>query len=103
MSLNQETVTEAIKTVIDPNTGKDLVSGRCVRNLVVSGADVRFEVELGYPARSQHELIRGLLTAALAHLLIKLLEDALCETAYLAEVAGLHYGIWWEGGAGEPA
>jgi secreted Zn-dependent insulinase-like peptidase len=32
--------------------------------------------------------------AALSHLLIKLLEDALCETAYLAEVAGLHYGIW---------
>ena len=29
-----------------------------------------------------------------SHLLIKLLEDALCETAYLAEVAGLHYGIW---------
>lgn len=39
--------------------------------------------------------------AALAHLLIKALEDTLCETAYLAEVAGLHYGIWWEGGAGE--
>ncbi|EFN52789.1 hypothetical protein CHLNCDRAFT_138430 [Chlorella variabilis] len=38
--------------------------------------------------------------AALSHLLIKLLEDALCETAYLAEVAGLHYGIWWEGGPG---
>jgi secreted Zn-dependent insulinase-like peptidase len=32
--------------------------------------------------------------AALSHLTIKLLEDALCETAYLAEVAGLHYGIW---------
>lgn len=38
--------------------------------------------------------------AALSHLLIKLLDDALCETAYLAEVAGLHYGIWWEGAAG---
>jgi secreted Zn-dependent insulinase-like peptidase len=35
--------------------------------------------------------------AALSNLLIKLLEDALCETAYLAEVAGLHYGIWWVG------
>lgn len=68
MSLNQETVSEAIKTVIDPNTGKDLVSGRCIRNLVVSGADVRFEVELGYPARSQHEPMRALLTAALAKL-----------------------------------
>ena len=68
MSLNQETVIEAIKTVIDPNTGKDLVSGRCIRNLVVAAADVRFEVELGYPARSQHEPMRRLLTAALEKL-----------------------------------
>ena len=68
MSLNQESVTEALKSVIDPNTGKDLVSTRCIRNLAVSGADVRFDVELGYPARSQHEPIRALLAAAVARL-----------------------------------
>ncbi len=68
MSLNQETVTEAIKGVIDPNTGKDLVSGRCIRNLTVSGADVRFDVELGYPAKSQLEPIRRLLVDALGKL-----------------------------------
>ena len=68
MSLNQETVSEALKAVIDPNTGKDLVSSRCIRNLVVDGGDVRFEVELGYPARSQHEPVRRLLADALAKL-----------------------------------
>jgi len=68
MSLNQESVTEALKSVIDPNTGKDLVSTRCIRNLVVSGADVRFDVELGYPARSQHEPIRAMLAEALTKL-----------------------------------
>ena len=31
---------------------------------------------------------------------LQLLEDALCETAYLAEVAGLHYNTWFEGRAG---
>ena len=31
--------------------------------------------------------------AAATHLLIKLLEDALCETAYLADVAGLSYDV----------
>jgi secreted Zn-dependent insulinase-like peptidase len=36
-------------------------------------------------------------SAALSHLTIKLLEDALCQNAYMAEVAGLHYGIWWVG------
>ena len=32
-------------------------------------------------------------TAASTHLLMKLLEDALCETAYLADVAGLSYDV----------
>ena len=39
-------------------------------------------------------------SAALSHLTIKLLEDALCQNAYMAEVAGLHYGIWWVRGWG---
>ena len=39
-------------------------------------------------------------SAALSHLLLKLLEDALCETAYLADVAGLHYKTWFEGRQG---
>lgn len=65
MSLTPESVTEALKTVIDPNTGKDLVSTRCVKNVSVSGSDVSFEVELGYPARSQHGVIRELLSRAL--------------------------------------
>ena len=68
MSLKQETVSEALKAVIDPNTGKDFVSSRAIRNLVVEGADVRFDVELGYPARSQHETIRRMLADALAPL-----------------------------------
>ena len=66
MSLDQQTVTDVLKQVIDPNTGKDFVSARSVRNVVVKGADVAFELELGYPAKSQHEPIRALLADALA-------------------------------------
>jgi ATP-binding protein involved in chromosome partitioning len=68
MSLTPESVTEALKAAIDPNTGKDLVSTRCIRNVSVTGSDVSFEVELGYPARSQHDIIRTLLENALATL-----------------------------------
>ena len=60
MSLTEQQVQAALKEVVDPNTGKDLVSGRCVRNVKVSGADVSFDVELGYPAKSQIEVIRKL-------------------------------------------
>ena len=33
---------------------------------------------------------------ALTHLIIKLLEDVLCEEAYLADTAGLHYSIYMD-------
>ena len=55
---------DALKTVIDPNTGKDFVSTRQLKNLSLTvgtnGCDVAFDVELGYPAKSQ---IAGLQTA----------------------------------------
>ena len=46
-------VQAALQTVVDPNTGKDLVSTKALKNLQVQGADVSFEVTLGYPAKSQ--------------------------------------------------
>jgi ATP-binding protein involved in chromosome partitioning len=55
---------EALKTVIDPNTGLDLVSAKQLRNLQVEGGDVSFDVELGYPAKSQMPALRSALIAA---------------------------------------
>ncbi len=68
MSVSVENVNEALKSVLDPNTGKDFVTSRCIRNLTVDGGKVRFSVELGYPARSQIELIRKKVTDAVAAL-----------------------------------
>jgi ATP-binding protein involved in chromosome partitioning len=64
MSLTDSTVAEALKSVIDPNTGKDFVSTRQLRNLKVEGGDVAFDVELGYPAKSQIPALRKALIAA---------------------------------------
>ncbi len=68
MSLSTEQVTEVLRTVIDPNTGKDLVSTRSARNIRVDGGDVSLEVELGYPGKSQFDLIRKLAVAAVRQL-----------------------------------
>ncbi len=65
MPLTQQSLLEALKTFIDPNTGHDLVSARAVKNLQVEGGDVSFDVELGYPAKSQvGHLRKGLIAAA---------------------------------------
>jgi ATP-binding protein involved in chromosome partitioning len=64
MSLTEAAVTEALKTVVDPNTGKDFVSTRQLKNLKVEGGDVSFDVELGYPAKSQVPTLRKALIAA---------------------------------------
>ncbi len=64
MALTEQAVTGALQTVIDPNTGKDFVSTRQLKNLRVDGGDVSFEVELGYPAQSQIPLLRKALIAA---------------------------------------
>jgi ATP-binding protein involved in chromosome partitioning len=55
---------EQLKTVIDPNTGKDFVSTRQLRNLKIDGSSVAFDVELGYPAKSQIDALRTALVAA---------------------------------------
>ncbi len=65
MSITVERVNEVLKTVVDPNTGKDLVSSRAARNIKVSGDDVSVDVELGYPAASQIDALRGLVVDAL--------------------------------------
>jgi len=65
MSLTPERVTEVLRGVVDPNTEKDLVSARCVKNVRVAGGDVSLDIELGYPAASQIDLIRGAAIAAL--------------------------------------
>ncbi|RZI41178.1 iron-sulfur cluster carrier protein ApbC [Herbaspirillum sp. HC18] len=64
MSINVDAVKAALSQVIDPNTGKDLVAGKSVKNIQVNGVDARFDVELGYPAKSQVETIRAAAVSA---------------------------------------
>ena len=64
MSLTESALIDALKTVVDPNTGRDLVSTKQVRQLKIEGGDISFEVELGYPAKSQVPALRKALIAA---------------------------------------
>ncbi|TFZ03955.1 iron-sulfur cluster carrier protein ApbC [Ramlibacter humi] len=63
MATNDQ-VLAAIAAVKDPNTGQDFASTKAVKNLQVNGGDVVFDVELGYPAKSQVPALRQALIAA---------------------------------------
>jgi len=60
----QDQLLAALAAVLDPNTGQDFVSTKALRNLQISGGDVSFDVELGYPAKSQVPALRQALVAA---------------------------------------
>ena len=64
MAVEQQAILNALQNVLDPNTGKDFVSTKALKNLHISGDDVAFDVELGYPAKSQIAGLRKRLIAA---------------------------------------
>ena len=64
MAVTESALLDALKAVTDPNTGRDFVSGRQVKNLHIEGTGVSFDVELGYPAKSQLPALRQALIAA---------------------------------------
>jgi ATP-binding protein involved in chromosome partitioning len=64
MAVTESAILSALQGVVDPNTGKDFVTSKAVRNVNVSDGDVSFDVELGYPAKSQIPEFRKALVSA---------------------------------------
>ncbi len=65
MSLSLETIHSALQSVIDPNTGKDLISSKVARDIHIDGSTITLKLELGYPAKSQIQGLREKVGAAL--------------------------------------
>src|SRR5258706_1244490 len=65
MSVTQEQIHGVLKEIRDPNTGKDLLATKSVKNLRIDGNAVTLEVELGYPAKTQFDPMRRLVSTRL--------------------------------------
>ncbi|QBE65312.1 iron-sulfur cluster carrier protein ApbC [Pseudoduganella lutea] len=65
MSITVEDVKTALSRVIDPNTTKDFIATKSVRNLKIDNGTISLDIELGYPAKSQLEPIRASVLEAL--------------------------------------
>ena len=59
-----EQVEELLKTIEDPNIGKNFVAAKSVKDIKVEGDTAAIEIELGYPAKSIAEQLANLITDA---------------------------------------
>jgi ATP-binding protein involved in chromosome partitioning len=66
--LSEAAVLDALRAVKDPDLHKDIVSLGFVKNLKISGGDVRFTIELTTPACPVKDLMRDQARAAVAAL-----------------------------------
>ncbi len=60
MSLSESQIQNALKEVVDPNTGKDLLTSKAARNIRIDGNNIALDVVLGYPAKSVMAEIQAL-------------------------------------------
>jgi ATP-binding protein involved in chromosome partitioning len=68
MALDQQSVLEALKVVIDPDLHRDIVSLGFVKNVKISGGDVSFTIELTTPACPVKDQMRDQARAAVQRL-----------------------------------
>ena len=66
MAITEADIQTRLRTLVDPNTGKDFVSGKAIKKIHVDGANIDVDVQLAYPAKTQHEALRKLIADAVA-------------------------------------
>lgn len=60
MNLTELDIQNALKTLIDPNTGKDFIASKSAKNIQITGNHVSVDIVLGYPAKSVMNDVKSL-------------------------------------------
>ena len=68
MAITEADIQTRLRALIDPNTGKDFVSGKAVKKIQVGAGDVVVDIQLGYPAKTQHGYLRKMIADDVAKL-----------------------------------
>jgi ATP-binding protein involved in chromosome partitioning len=68
MAITEADVQTRLRALTDPNTSRDFVTGKSVKAIRIDGADVAIDVQLGYPAKTQHEILKKLIVDSVATL-----------------------------------
>ena len=56
--MNESDVLSSLASCIDPNTGRDFIKDKSIKRVAIDGNDVTVEVVVGYPAKSQYDALR---------------------------------------------
>ena len=57
MATTEIDIQNALKTLVDPNTGKDFISSKSAKNIQIEGNHFSVDIVLGYPAKSVMESV----------------------------------------------
>src|SRR5512139_108851 len=68
MAITEADVQGRLAALTDPNTGRDFVRGKSVKKIAITGSDIAVDLQLGYPAKSQHDVLRKLVAQDLGQL-----------------------------------
>lgn len=68
MAITELLVQSTLKLCIDPNTGKDFISSKSIKNIQIKDNNISLDVVLGYPANSVLDDIKTLVTNDLSTL-----------------------------------
>lgn len=60
MAIADLDIQNALKTLIDPNTGKDFITSKSAKNIQITGNHVSVDIVLGYPAKSVMNDVKSL-------------------------------------------
>lgn len=52
MAITESDIQNALKTLVDPNTGKDFITSKSAKNIQINTDKVSLDIVLGYPAKS---------------------------------------------------
>lgn len=68
MAISENTILTALQDLIDPNTGRDFVTGKSVKNIKIDGENISLDIVLGYPAKSQFDHLKSIVISQLQNL-----------------------------------
>ena len=68
MAVTEADVQQCLRHVVDPNLERDFVSAKSLKKVTVDGGHVSVDLTIGYPAKSQHEMLKRLVHDAVAKL-----------------------------------